>query len=217
MTGLSFLFVGILQLGIAFRGTIETRKNFSWYSLLLLIVVYGLAYENIIISIGRFIGEGNVLLSLNWVRFAVHALFTPAMMISAFGMLKRSQVKFTNNKFWHSVICTLALALILLGSYESILNIDLVPVMENGVLRYINDFEFMKGPPLPAVLTIIVVLIFGIILWRKINWPYLFIGSAVMFITAALPSSLLVWQNLGEVVFAGGLVFTEIHILTRMD
>jgi hypothetical protein len=150
------------------------------------------------------------------VRFAVHALFTPTMMISAFGMLKRSKVKFANNKFWHSVICTLALALIFLGSYESILNIDLVPVMENGVLRYINDFEFMKGPPLPAVLTIVVVLIFGIILWRKIKWPYLFIASAVMFVTAALPSSLLLWQNLGEVVFAGGLVFTEIHILTRM-
>ena len=129
-------------------------------------------------------------------------------------MLKRSKVKFADNKFWHSAICTLALALILSGSYESILNINLVPAMENGVLRYINDFELIKGPPLPAVLTIVVVLIFGIKLWRKIKWPYLFVASAVMFVTAALPSSLLVWQNFGEVIFAGGLVFTEIQILT---
>ena len=217
MIGLVFLIVGIIQLGIAIRGTIETQRKFSWYSLLILIVVYGLAYENIVISIGQYIGEGTVLQSLNWVRFAVHALFTPTLMISAFGMLKRSEVKFAQNQYWHGAICTLSLILILLGSYDSILKINLVPVTDNGVLRYVNDFEFIKGPPLPAVLTIILVLISGNILWRKIKWAYLFLASIVMFVTAALPSNYLVWQNIGEVIFAGGLVLTEIHVISRVE
>ncbi len=205
-----FVVVGLVQLGIAIYGTVQVRKFFNWYALLVLIVVYGLAYDNLVVAAGGALGEGTLLKALNTPRFWVHALFTPAMMISAFGALRKTGSKFAQSKVWHIIICTLATALTVLGSYIDILNLDLVFSPEGGVTKYSNAFELMKGPPIPAVVTILVVLIFGIIMWRNVKWKWLFVGSLLMFIAAPM-ASMPFFQNVGEIAFAAGLVTTQIR------
>lgn len=211
MLNTAYLIIGVIQLAVAIIGTRDVRKHFSWYAMLVLIVVYGLAYDNLVIAAGAMLGEGDLTKAINWPRYAIHALFTPAMMIAAFGMLRRADVRWAQGRVAHTIVCVLATALILFGGYGDILNLHLVPQSANGVLRYVNDFEFMKGPPLPAVLTIIVVLAFGGFLWRQIKWPWLFIGAAIMFISAGLMRIPLL-PNLGEIAFAAGLVFSMIKV-----
>lgn len=210
MINLIFVLVGLTQLGIAIYGTRQLRKHFNWYALLVLIVVYGLAYDNLVIASGSVLGEGAPLKALNAPRFWVHALFTPAMMISAFGALRMTGSKFAQSKVWHSLICILATALIGLGSYMDILRLDLVFSPEGGVTKYSNAFVWMKGPPLPAVMTILVVLVFGIIMWRNTKWVGLFVGALLMFISAPM-ADMPIFQNLGEIAFAAGLVTTQIR------
>ena len=210
MQNIIYIVVGLIQLGIAIYGTREVRKHFSWYAMLVLIVVYGLAYDNISIALGAYIGEGTLTKALNALRFGVHALFTPAMIIAAFGALRMTGSKFAQSKTWHAIICLIATALIALGSYTDIINLHLVLVQNGAVLKYVNDFEFLKGPPIPAVLTIIFVLVFGVMIWRNIKWPWLFVGSLIMFIAAPMASQPL-FQNIGEVAFATGLVTTQIR------
>lgn len=210
MQNIIFTIVGLIQLGIAIYGTMQVRRHFNWYALLVLIVVYGLAYDNFVIGLGATIGEGDLLKMLNTPRFWVHALFTPAMMISAFGALRMTGSNFAQSKAWHIIICTLATALIALGSYIDILNLDLFFNPDGVVARYSNGFEFMKGPPIPAVLTIIVVVIFGVVIWRNIKWPWLFVGALLMFIAAPM-ASIPIMQNVGEIAFAAGLVTTQIR------
>ena len=205
-----FIIVGLIQLAIAVYGTMQVRKHFNWYALLVLIVVYGLAYDNFVIGLGATIGEGSVTKALNAPRFWIHALFTPAMIIAAFGALRMTGSKFAQNRTWHAIICLIATALIALGSYIDILNLNLVLVRDGAVLKYVNDFEFLKGPPIPAVLTIIFVLIFGVIMWRNIKWPWLFVGALIMFIAAPM-ASMPIFQNIGEIAFATGLVTTQIR------
>lgn len=211
MLNVVFLVLGILQFIVASIGTRDVRRNFSWYAVLVLIVVFGLAYDNVAIAAGVFLGEGDLLKALNAPRYWVHALFTPAMMIAAFGALRLVDVGWAQSRLWHVVVCGLATVLILLGSYIDILNLTLVPETENGVLRYVNDFHLFKGPPIPAVMTIVVVLIFGAVLWRKIKWPWLFLGSLLMFLAAAATGFPII-QNVGEVAFAAGLVSTMIRV-----
>lgn len=210
MQNVIFAVVGLVQLGIAIYGTQKVRKFFSWYAVLVLIVVFGLAYDNLAIASGALFGVGALTKALNALRFWVHALFTPAMMIAAFGALRMTGSSFAQSKVWHTVVCVLATALIILGSYTDIINLNLVLVQDGGVLKYVNDFEFLKGPPIPAVVTIIVVLIFGIIMWRNIKWKWLFIGSLLMFIAAPM-ASMPLFQNIGEIAFAAGLVTTQIR------
>ena len=211
MQNIIFIIVGLIQLGIAIYGMREVRKHFSWYALLVLIVVFGLAYDNLAIAMGAFLGEGSLTKILNAPRYWVHALFTPAMMIACFGALRMMGSKFAQSKTWHIIICSFATILIVLGSYSDILHLTLEPLAENGVLRYVNTFEFMKGPPIPAVLTIIVVLIFGVMAWRGFGFKALFIGSLIMFLMAGAAATMPLAQNIGEIAFATGLTLTQIR------
>jgi hypothetical protein len=210
MQSLIFLIVGIIQLSIAIYGTREVRRFFNWYALLVLIVVYGLAYDNFVIGLGATLGEGPLLKALNAPRYWVHALFTPAMIIAAFGALRMTGSRFGQSKTAHIVICVIATGLIVLGSYIDIVKLNLVFEVDGGVSKYANDFVLLPGPPIPAVLTIIFALAFGVMLWRNIKWPWLFVGSLLMFIAAPM-ASIPIFQNIGEVAFAAGLVTTQIR------
>lgn len=202
-----FIIVGFIQLGIAVMGTKYLRENFSLYFLLVVIVSYGLAYDNYVIASGAWLTEGAGLKALNAPRFWIHALFTPTMIIAAFGALRKSDVGWTQGRGAHIAVCSLATLMVLLGSYIDVLNLTLEPAIEDGSTRYVNGFEFIQGPPIPAVVTIIVVLVFGIFLWRKSKWPWLFVGALLMFVTAPM-LSLPVVQNIGEIAFAAGMVST---------
>jgi len=210
MQSFIFLIVGLIQLSIAVYGTKQLRNHFNWYALLVLIVVYGLSYDNIVLASGAVLGEGGTLKALHAPRFWVHALFTPAMIIAAFGALRMTGSNFGKSKTAHIVICVIATALIALGSYIDILKLDLVYESESGIFKYVNQFVLMPGPPIPAVMTILFVLVFGVMMWRNIKWPWLFVGSLLMFIAAPM-ASIPIFQNVGEIAFAAGLVTTQIR------
>lgn len=211
MTGIIFILVGIIQLTTASIGARHAQRHFSWYALLVLILVFGLAYDNFVIAAGAVLSEGDLLKALNVPRYLIHSLFTPTVMIAAFGALRFAGVGWAQSRLWHTVVCVLATSMILLGSYVDVLNLTLFPATEGGIVRYVNDFHLFKGPPIPPVVTIIVVLIFGVVLWRKIKWPWLFAGALLMFIAAAATGFPLL-QNIGEVAFAAGLVSTMIRV-----
>ncbi|MDX1377971.1 MAG: hypothetical protein R3307_03910 [Anaerolineales bacterium] len=210
MQSFIFLIVGLIQLSIAIYGTKQTRRHFNWYALLVLIVVYGLAYDNLVLASGVLIGEGAALKALNAPRFWIHALFTPTMIIAAFGALRLTGSKFGKSRTAHIVICVVATTLIALGSYIDLINLDLVFEPQDGVLKYANHFAPIPGPPIPAAVTIIFVLVFGVMMWRNIKWPWLLVGSLLMFIAAPM-ASVPIFQNIGEIAFAAGLVTTQIR------
>ena len=204
-----YLLIGGIQLAVGIIGVKKTAKFRSSYAILILIVIFGLAYDNFVLGIGNFIGKGETLKTLNAPRFYVHALFTPAMAIATFGMMRRFEISWAQSKTWHILICTLATALIVLGAYTDIFYLDLVANESSGVLRYSNEFEFMKGPPIPAVVTILLVLVFGVFIWKQAGWPWLFVAALIMFLTAPF-ASMPIMQNIGEIAFAVGLITTEI-------
>lgn len=209
MQGLNFLIVGLTHLVIAVYGTFQIRKRYSIYALLVLIVVYGLAYDNLSIAVGAILPEGDLLRALNVPRYWIHALTTPTMIISAFGALRLTGSKFAQSKVWHVVICLVATALIGLSSYENIIHLTLAPEVQGGVTRYVNTFDLLKGPPISPVVTITLVLIFGIVLWRNVKFPWLFAAALVEFLAAGAMGFLLL-QNLGEIAFAAGMVVTQV-------
>ena len=209
MQGLNFLIVGLIQLGIAVYGSFQIRKRFTTYAFLVLVVVYGLAYDNLSLAAGAILAEGDLLRTLNAPRYWIHALTTPTMIVSAFGALRLTGSKFAQSKAWHGVFCLVMTLLIALGSYISIFNLTLAPEVDGGVTRYVNTFRLFPGPPIAPVATITLVLIFGVVLWKNTKFPWLFLAALAEFIAAGAVGVLII-QNVGEIAFAAGMVATQV-------
>ncbi len=182
------------------------RKSGSIYVIFPLIVILGIIYDNLIIGFGAYIGEGDLLKWLNVPRFAIHAFFTPLMMIFGFGVARRCGVGFAQSKNWHIVICVFTTLMVLLGIYEELIKMNLVPIAEDGTLRYKNS---PSSAPIPAIMTIIVAMILGIFIWIKTKKPWYFLGSIGMFIFAPLAPKFVWAGNMGEIFMNSGSIFAE--------
>ena len=102
--------------------------------LFLPLVIAGLIYDNVMIGIGSFIGEGDTLRSLSMLRFWFHALFTPTLVLFAYGVAKYSTITWAKNLLPAFFLLT-TFALI---SYEIIETITqrMEVVREYGIVRY---------------------------------------------------------------------------------
>jgi hypothetical protein len=133
-------------------------------------------------------------------------LFTPMIMIFAFGVARRVGLSFAQSKGWHVAICVLATVMILLGVYEELLHMNLVPIADGGTLRYKNQ---PAAPPIPAIMTIIVVMILALFVWVKTKKPWYFLGTLLMLILAPMAGKFVWAGNLGEIFMNLGSVFGE--------
>ncbi len=184
------------------------RYGRTSYVLLLIIVLAGLVCDTLIIFLGRFIGEGELLKTLNAGRYLVHGVATPFLIIFGFGVLRRAGVGWTQRRMSHVLICVLTTLLVGLGIYEDVLALDLKPRVVMDTLRYTNEGG-LRGPPIPAMLTILLLVFWGVILWRKSGWWWLAAGALLMFIAAGLGmGDAFYLGNLGEVMLGLASVLT---------
>lgn len=183
-------------------------------ALLVAMICAGLTYDNFIVSMGASIGIGPLLEGLSYPRFALHALLTPFMMIAATQIAQAGGIRWANRRNWKIFIWILVPVMIVVGVFESLAGIELVPACFDGIVRYTANLspshfcyegqELVKGggPPIPSITGNIITLIVGFALWRHNGWPWLMLGALVMFVAAGVPFSIfgMAPGNGGEVV-----------------
>ena len=181
---------------------------------LVAMICAALTYDNFIISVGTTIGIGPLLEGLSWPRFALHALLTPFMMIAATQIAQAGGIRWAEGRRWKIFIWLLVAAMIVVGAFESLIGLELVPACFDGIVRYTSNLspshfcyegqEVVKGggPPIPSIIGNIITLVVGFALWRHNGWPWLMAGSLIMFVAAAVPFSIfgMAPGNGGEVV-----------------
>ncbi len=177
------------------------------YMLMALLPMVGLIYDNAIVGLGGFIGEGDLLKNLNAVRYITHALLTPLLIIFAFGVARRAGIGWAQTRAMHTAFCILAVAMMAIGGYMDIVRLSLEPANEAGLLRYVN--VGVKGPPIASIITILAVIVVGVFLWRQAKSPWLALGSVVMFFAAMVGVRVIGVANMGEVVMVGGILSGE--------
>lgn len=178
------------------------RRSFAL--LVMFAILIGLLYDNTVITIGNLLGESALLQTLNAGRFFIHALVTPLLILAALDQAKRFDIKTAQTKWMQAVLGTLTLGLIIMGLAE-FSNLTLEPETFMGTLRYANP---ESGPPIPAIITIFVLMGIGIAIWRRASWPWLFAGAIVMFVGSAIPPSVV-----GPIVGSGVEVILLISLL----
>lgn len=172
-----FLFLWGLKLSIKY-GFI------SWLNVLLLIT-FGLIYDNLVLAMGSIIGEGPILEGLNVMRYWFHAFFTPLLILFSWAAIRMTGIQWLKNRSGFILTGVFTLAMIMAELFQNTLGLELESARNYGVLSY--ESTGAHGPPIMIIGVTFALLIAGIILWKKLKWKWMAIGVILMGIGSAVP------------------------------
>lgn len=163
-------------------------KKSTWFSIsnVLLIVIAALIYDNAIVAIGGFIGEGNVLKGLNYAMYWLHAIFTPLLVLFAWNVAVKTGIKWFTKRWVRFGAYILVVILIIIEVTTVVSKLQLTSEWKYGVLIYENVHESSIFPLMVIVVSLIL-LVVSIIIWRKLKWRWFFIGTIIMIIGSVIP------------------------------
>lgn len=200
--------LGVLTV-LAIRTWEESRRP---YTAIVALVGAGLVYDNAVLGIGRWLGHGSVLEALSVPRFALHAFSTPLLVIVGYGALRSFGVRWAQRRATHAVACAVASALVVWGVIADLALLELDEQSDAGVVSYGNG---AAGAPVPAIATIVALIVAGALLWRRGGWPWLALGATVMLVASGLGGVSGLLTNVGELSLVGALVATEREAVRR--
>ncbi|MFC1464641.1 MAG: hypothetical protein ACFLMY_07320 [Candidatus Brachytrichaceae bacterium NZ_4S206] len=216
MFTLIHILFGAAQLALAVVGIRHWLVHRSSYGLIAILVIAALVYDNLAIAAGALLGEGDALKAVNTPRYIFHSLLTPLLIIFACGVARRAGLQWSQSRAMHAAFCILATLLVAYSAYVDVINLRLEPARFHDTLRYSNEFSLLKGPPLPAFITMIVLVVVGAMVWIRTRWPWLFAGALAMLILAGAGTRAITVANLGEVFLSAALVATVIAMDGRI-
>lgn len=176
-------------------------------------VLFGLIYDNGIIALGRFIGVGALLENLHAMRYWIHALLTPALVLFSLGALRAAGVNWARKQWALYTAIAAFILLVVIEIWQVTWGTELTPVREYGVLKYASTKE-AAGPPIMILLVSAALLIAGLIVWMKAGWAWMFVGSVIMGIGSSItiPVESAAVTNIFELILLASLVWTKIHL-----
>lgn len=216
MFTLFHILFGVAQLALVVIGVRHWLAHRSSYGVIALLVIAALVYDNLAIASGAFLGEGDTLRAINTPRYIFHSLLTPLLVIFACGVARRAGLGWSQSKTVHGAFCLLATLLVGYSAYVDVINLQLSPAQFQDTLRYKNDFTLLKGPPIHAFATMIVLVVVGVGVWVRARWPWLFVGALAMLVLAGAGTRAITVANLGEVFLGAALVATLIAMDDRI-
>lgn len=149
------------------------------------LVIAALVYDNAVLGLGAFIGEGPVLEFLSYARFWIHAFITPTLVAWALHTLRRAGFSWAQSRAYQVISIGAALALTVVEYFLEVRGLHLAPETEYGVLSY-GSTEPATGPPLMVLVVAFFLVVAGALVWWKQKWPWLFIGAVIMTIGSAI-------------------------------
>jgi hypothetical protein len=151
---------------------------------LLVCILLGMAYDSLIIAIGSFIKEGGLLKFLNQLRYLIHSLFVPLLIVATTELARAAGVPWANHQLigWSAWLLTLGMMAI--GIASNVLGSQLIPRKFAGTLSYKRE----NVSHLPAALTTLLVAIAGIYIWLQSSWSWTFVGTLIVFCGSAVPT-----------------------------
>jgi hypothetical protein len=179
--------------------------------LILILVLFGMIYDNLIISIGRLIDEGALLELLSRLRFLLHNLFVPLLVVCTAKLISQSGISWASNPLFDYGTWLIAIGLILYGLICELQCQELILINFSGTLRYKSQ---NVGIPISTILTSLIVAIAGGIIWHEIQLPWMFIGTVVMIFGNGLATAAYrpLIGSAVDLLFILGLLVTEIKI-----
>lgn len=207
----TFLYTALLIWGLY---GIRKQELAKWSSVIY-IVILPLIYDNLILATGKWIGEGELLESLNFSRFCLHALITPLLVMYSIGTLRESGIEWAKKKWLVIVGIIYTIGLMVFEFSVEVVGLEIEVVKEYGVVSYSN-VEEATGPQIMVLFVTLILIVASAIVWKKTKWPIFFIGAIVMTIGSAVPLNIEsgAVTNAFELFLIFTLIWTKRRLIT---
>ncbi|MBV6627771.1 MAG: hypothetical protein KI793_33425 [Rivularia sp. (in: Bacteria)] len=202
------LLLAIAELLLIFWSISLWHKSNNLAIILSLIVLVSIGYDNVVLFAGSLLEPGDLLLYLNKIRFLIHYLFLPLLIVVGVDLANRARAA------WATTIIkrlswVLAISLGVLDVLRRYVGSTFEPEYFAGITSYYSPNVF---PVTTIAVTIFMVLIgVGILIRSRGKLPWLFIGTLAAFLGNALPASSFgtLPASLSEFVMILSLLVTE--------
>ena len=162
------------------------RRHHTVSTAILIAISFGLFYDNLILALGTWLGEGHPLLALSWPRFILHQLVLPWMILAAFDQARLTGANWTKWRWSRGTAVLLSILVMIVGILTRLVPVALEPELMDGVVRYVA--RNVSGPPIVSIVSIELVGMMGISWWRQKQWPWLTLIVILVFIGEGYPS-----------------------------
>ena len=179
MSDYFYLIYTAFYLGLLIWGIILYQRSRRWGTLLIVLVTAGVLYDNLILSVGSRLGEGDLLFWLSVPRFALHQLLLPWLIYAVYEQLRAAGVTWAQRTWARRAALALSALVMLVGIVTRLWTMQLQIAEMDGVLRYINVGA--SGPPWVSILSIGMVGVLGIFYGFKKVWPWTTLAALVVF------------------------------------
>ncbi|MBT9314065.1 hypothetical protein [Leptothoe spongobia] len=179
-------------------------------TVILLLVLGGLVYDNLIITVGDTIGEGQYLKFLNQLRYWCHGLFSPLLLVVTLQILKIAEIVWVSHPLIYPFTWALAIGLVLIEVLTRMTRLTLRPIVFSNTLRY---KEVVPSKEIPTILVISLMIMAGILLWQQVGFPWLFLGSLTMLLGSGVPPTTVFGPAIGsgvEIILMASLVASQL-------
>ncbi|MGW0781854.1 hypothetical protein [Streptomyces sp. NPDC002913] len=178
------------------------------------LVCAALVWDNGVIALGSSAGAGPLLETLSVPRFVAHALLTPLLVLWSLSAVTHAGLPWARRKGVRVAAVGLTVLLVAAGVLHDIIGLTLRTERWADTLRYTNDAASPVGP-LPAIITGLVVLFAGIVLWRSTGFAWLAVTAGVMVVVSGAAAQVPPLGNAAEVVLNVGLLLTVRALLSQ--
>ena len=226
MFSIGYLIIAVIDIGVLVWALKLHREHPSTALTLATIPLYLMWFDNLTIGLGSTLGEGDVLLAMNTVRFLAHYICLPMTFIAIGSMARQAGFAWAQPKVVMAAFCVLA-TYFMGHDLWLFYNSTFYPSCFADTLRYTThiseytacgpDAVIGSGksiPPVPAITLSNMLMIFGIYLWWKIGYKWLFLGSlgAIAFFAVPFSTTGGIVGNVGEPVISVVILAAAVHI-----
>jgi hypothetical protein len=181
----------------------------SWRLWFLRVMLFGMAYDNLILALGN-IGVGmDWYIAANYPRYILHAAVLPFLTLFSLSALQVCDVPLGRRRGFVKFCWVFTAIAWVYGVWHEVLLLELVPLEIMDHLRLVG---VSKMPPLATIATNLLILPMAFLLWRQTGWYLFFAGALFIFLlngsTGAQPWGFIA-GNGAEVIFICCLLITE--------
>jgi hypothetical protein len=226
MFSAGYLIIALVDIGVLLWALKRWKDTPSTALYLATVPLFLMWFDNVTIGLGSTLGEGDVLKGLNTVRFLAHYICLPVTFIAIGSMARQAGFKWAQPKIVMAAFCLLATYFVLHDLWL-FSGATFYPSCFADTLRYTTHIsEFTAcGPdaeigagfrvrPIPAITLSNMLILFGIYLWWKIGYKWLFLGAlgATAFFAVPFGSTGGIVGNIGEPIISIVILTTAVHI-----